>query len=300
MKQETLRQRRSTGAPPQARSGSDAAIAEAIENAKNQRAQAYEEELKRDMGKKGLKPEVMSKVLSDADFGSVSEEVCSITDPALKLFAGFYLATGSRAVGKTLSMASLYVTLKMANIKAFMLSMNEARSPSVNANREQTTIEMILNPISRETPLFDTTSDTGRRSQSIVDRLLTMKKEKKVIIVDSIALDLRFYDARRGGATRQSSSPMRGGLHMCDIDYCLRTNQIAAATNTCFIGVGNPDLVPFINELEAAAEGILDVTSASTFSKRDRGEHRTAKQVTLPREIVDTVATRFYGARPQI
>lgn len=174
---------------------------------------------------------------------------------------GLYLMYGSRASSKTLSSLGLADELSNSGANCIWGSVMEPRAKHV------------LDAISVGE---DESVDQLRGWQSILERWLIAAGSKGYVFADSLTYVLTRLDAFASEEfTRQlGTQTYKEGLTPQIIVACLLTDAMAREHNVCLIGTLNSELFPFVDKLEGATEGRIQIMAPGRLIVRDRSTRK--------------------------
>jgi hypothetical protein len=206
-----------------------------------------------------------------------------LTPPELILASGFtlvegvYLVTSPTGAGKSVSVATI---VAMANAKGIPSTYITHFEPRVRVHR--------LNSTTHE-PYFSNPT----QYLSDLRKTVTKSEQSKVIALDSITLPLKAHSA-----SFPSQATFQGGMQPSDRAFLDALSTLAYEYHCVFLGVLNETLIPYVNDLYGAVEGLIKVQNVARISKNDRSpsSRRTDIEISLNLEAVNGTLIEFgYG-----
>jgi len=121
--------------------------------------------------------------------------------------------------------------------------------------------------------------DTGDLVAWMTDSSLMSDEEKApaLLVIDSINDAMRAFD----GTNRKNQGAAEQGMQPADRLFTSTLNNLAERNNICILGCASKDLVPFIEKLEGACQGMITAMGPSTFRKIDRVSGRSDRNYTV-------------------
>jgi len=196
------------------------------------------------------------------------------------LAAGLYLVLGGAGVGKSVVVAAIRAAAvaqqwnHVGGIYVF-----EPGAPQYSGtNTDGVNGAMFIDPSIFFAP--------GGGTCDLVSYLqpLTSKKQAELSLVtlDSLTDPIKGFNAK--GRIGQPAG--EGGMQASDRTMVSELNNWAIDNNIVFLGIINTKLLAFAPALEGATQGVIIVTDASTFLKRDRAGGRQGQSVSIDAEYL--------------
>jgi hypothetical protein len=198
-------------------------------------------------------------------------------DENLSLVAGVYLFAAPTGSGKTIQCMALTALANSNGVPASYVSCFEPRAP-VETSATSSVSAPYTNPGSfwpdAESQMYKGSGKPG------------------LIIYDSCTLPLKAYSSN---AAYKTQSTFPGGMQPSDRGFVDYGSKLATKYNKCLILVLNSTLVPYVNELAGASEGLINITSITTFTYMDRSSASGRKMVeyTIPNPFVQGALDYF-------
>jgi len=252
---------------------------------------------KREGGEPKPAPDSDIEEIADGALASISTQPMKpnivefkIGAQTIKLGTGLYLVTGGAGAGKSvLALGLAFCARKYAKLQAGHLYFFEHNAPSYK-NRGD--VRKFSDP--------KRFLDVGQESGDLVDHLGTFIKTRSamqppaVIVLDSIGIPMRSFtpEDRRGQTAAEQ------GMQPADRLFTEQLDLLGTTRALIILGVVNSELVPFAAKLYGAAQGLINVTAANTFTKNDRAGGRTGELHELPHVATKSaLATMRYNTK---
>jgi hypothetical protein len=198
--------------------------------------------------------------------------------PTNSLSVGIYLMAAPTGKGKTITSMALVAWCNFLGIPATYISCFEPRSPVVT------------------NPLASTAAPFTNEMQFWSDAEGLMKGVSKVaglVIYDSATLPLKAYSGANKSYANQATFP--GGMQPSDRGFVDAGGKIALRHNLCIIINLNSTLVPYVDDLSGAAEGLINIIDAGTISYADRSpsSKRASIELSVPEVFINGALNYF-------
>jgi hypothetical protein len=205
------------------------------------------------------------------------------------LGTGLYLVTGAAGVGKSVLSLGIAASAKLASAcEIGNLYFFEVGAPPY-AERDE--IAMFSDP--RRFLDIRSGGDLGYHLASFL-RTRTSTNKPAIVVLDSIGEALRAYLSEE----RKGMTASEGGQQPADRMFVDRLDSYGVSKAIIWLGVINSELVPFAYKLYGATQGIIDVTTYNTFTKRDRVTSRDPRAYRISNDAVQlALQTMRYEAR---
>jgi hypothetical protein len=194
----------------------------------------------------------------------------------LTLVTGVYLFAAPTGSGKTIMSMALVAMANANGVPASYVSCFEPRS-----NDSPSPTSSVGPPFSKPEQFWsDAASQLGKSSSP------------SLVIYDSCTLPLKCFAS---GKAYSSQSTFPGGMQPSDRGFIEAGSKLATKTNKCFIVVLNSTLVPYVNELAGATEGLINITSVTSFTYADRSSSSGRRMVeyTIPTPFIEGALSYF-------
>lgn len=144
-------------------------------------------------------------------------------------------------------------------------------------------------------------ADTLVNSQTWENRLTTAMAKAKggVCFIDSITYLVTALPKVRELEAKIATVTYRGGLRPIDVVGILMYDALAAEKEVALVATLNSDLFPSVSQLEGACEGAISVSSAGSFTSRNR-EGRVWTNFEVPSPIFKAAASLLNLSKQEI
>jgi len=205
----------------------------------------------------------------------IPAEPPSITVAGITFYRGVYILGGPTGAGKSVVLTSLIGACNRQGIPASYLYVFEPRAevvinPRVSAQSEGH--KLFEDPL-----MFIPNLDAGLESTR------TKAKITAMLGVDSVTTPMKAYAGTSKAFSGQST--FTGGQQPSDRAFLNRLSILAKEHNLVLIVSINSVLVPYVDLLEGAVEGILAPSGISRVNVSDRG--RTSERKAIPYDLPD-------------
>jgi hypothetical protein len=205
--------------------------------------------------------------------------------PGFDLQVGLYILAAPTGAGKTVLTMALTAWLNSLGIPSTYTSCFEPRSPTAISKTGQVMLEPFRDP----SAFWDNVSAQAPPSPP---------SRPAVLVYDSGTLPISTYAAQNPKAfTSQPTFP--GGMQPSSRAWVDAGYKIAEERRKCIIVVINSSLIPYVNDLAGATEGLITIVDVGTFAYADRsaGSKRAMVEQTIPTPFVDG-ALQYFGFGP--
>lgn len=197
--------------------------------------------------------------------------------------SGFYIAYAKTAAGKSVGLIALALHVNGIRVEsaddreglyiisypdgdeskrlvsALYIPVNERQGIGVNTAPAQSTAQAILSADLGYLSVEGRADGSGIDISPYLGPWMAIKDRMRMVIIDSMATELRAWVPSANPTLRKDSSAMSKGLQLADTIACLVHNQLGLDSNTAIIGVVNVQLMPVLTELAGACEGIITI-----------------------------------------
>jgi hypothetical protein len=200
--------------------------------------------------------------LAAASIGDLVKPTILPIDEEFQPATGVYILAAPNGSGKTVIALALAAWCNAGTIPCTYLSTFEPRCPVPTKG-------LFSNP-----------------EQYINDlkRVITPGTAPKMVICDSATLPLK-----ANAAKFNNQATFTGGSQPSDRGFLDDATRLATSRVTCLIMVLNNTLVPYVQDLYGAVEGIININTVATFTISDRTSYsgRKTKQLDIPIDYVN-------------
>jgi hypothetical protein len=213
-------------------------------------------------------------------------------------FVGVYIVVGSTATGKTVWSMGMSAWANLSGIPATYVSCFEPRAPlgnkefvhSVSKNTAIGAVEAVTGSLN-----LGLASSAGPFSDPVnflsdVEDTIAFGNAVKLIIYDSVTLPMKAY-----AAEWPDQATFTGGSQPSDRGFLDRLTKLANKTQACILVTLNSTLIPYVQSLYGAVEGLITIKDVQNFTYSDRGpiSGRMSRQCTIPDAIAQAALNEF-------
>jgi hypothetical protein len=198
------------------------------------------------------------------------------SDSSLALACGLYILAAPTGAGKTVLSMALAAWANDSGIPATYVSCFEPRCPKIATMARQLMVEPNL--------FWDD-----------VRSMMSTSTVPKLVIFDSATLPLKTYASLKA---YNNQATFTGGLQPSDRGFLERGYDESRRSNACLIININSISIPYVQQLAAATEGLINITNVASFTYADRSpaSKRELRPVVIPTPFVNSALDYFgYG-----
>jgi hypothetical protein len=186
---------------------------------------------------------------------------------------GVYLLSGPTGSGKSVLSLSLALWANAQKVPASYVSVFEPRSADIRSGASTL--------FSIPTQFLDDAAKAISNTPGL-----------KLVIFDSATLPMK---ANAANPAFEGQATFPGGSQPSDRGFLDSVSRLALKRRACIILDMNSTLIPYVNDLEGAVEGIMTVQNVSSFGIKDRTSYsaRTSRTLHVPLEFTNAALSAF-------